>query len=282
MFAWIQGFVWAPEYMFMPLRLLFPCVILLLWLLAALGASILPLQANKVMLDNILSLPSATSPLGYDDLGRPIVDRLIAGARTSLLVAFSVVSITLITGVAIGMAAAWLGGWCDRVLVFVIDVFMAFPGVLLAIAFSSLMGPGVTNVVIALSIVGWVGFARLTRAQVLSVKERDHVLASRALGLGGFSLVCRHVLPLIVAPLIIETTFAVAATVIAEAGLSFLGLGVQPPAPSWGSMIRDGARFMLVAPHMVLAPAVVIFLVVLSINLCGDLLRDRLDVKAGV
>jgi len=163
--------------------------------------------------------------------------------------------------------------------VLVIDIFIAFPGILLAIALAGLLGPGITNAVIALSVVGWVGFARLARAQTLTVKHREHVDAARVLGTGILRIAFRHLLPLISAPLIIEATFAIAGTVIAEASLSFLGLGVQPPDASWGSMIRDGTRYMLVAPHMVLAPGLAIFLVVLSINLLGDRLRDKMDVR---
>jgi len=176
--------------------------------------------------------------------------------------------------------AAWFGGWWDKATVLVIDIFIAFPGILLAIALSGLMGPGIMNAVVALSVVGWVGFARLARAQTLTVKHREHVTAAQALGTDTVSIAIHHILPLIMAPLVIEATFAIAGTVIAEAGLSFLGLGVQAPDPSWGSMIRDGARFMLVAPHMVLAPGMAILLVVLSINLLGDSLRDKMDVRS--
>ena len=183
-------------------------------------------------------------------------------------------------GTLIGIFAAWFGGWWDTVTVLVIDIFMAFPGILLAIALAGLLGPGVMNAVIALSVVGWVGFARLSRAQALTIKQREHVNAARALGTGTAGITMRHLLPLGAAPLIIEATFAIAGTVIAEASLSFLGLGVQAPHASWGSMIRDGTRYMLVAPHMVLAPGLAIFLVVLSINLLGDRLRDKMDVRS--
>jgi peptide/nickel transport system permease protein len=141
------------------------------------------------------------------------------------------------------------------------------------------MGPGLDNLVIALSVVGWVGFARLARAQTLSLKQRDHVAAAVALGTGQAVILWRHLLPLIAAPLIVEATFGIAGMVIAEAGLSFLGLGIQPPAASWGSMIRDGTGYMLMAPHMVLAPGLAILLVVFSLNLLGDRLRDRLDIR---
>jgi peptide/nickel transport system permease protein len=142
-----------------------------------------------------------------------------------------------------------------------------------------LLGPGIDNVVIALTTVGWVGYARLSRAQVLSLKHREHVQAAEALGNSKWRIIRKHLLPLMAAPLIIEATFGIAAVVIAEAGLSFLGLGVQPPQASWGAMIRDGTRYMLVAPHMVLAPGVALFAVVLSVNLLGDRLRDKLDIR---
>jgi peptide/nickel transport system permease protein len=159
------------------------------------------------------------------------------------------------------------------------DVFLAFPGLLLAIALAGLLGPGIGNLVLALALVGWVGFARLARSQVLSLKRREHVTAARALGTRSARVLLRHLLPLISAPLIVEASFAVAAVVVAESGLSFLGLGVQPPDASWGSMIRDGVRYMLVAPHLVLAPGAALFTVVLSVNLWGDRLRDHLDVR---
>jgi peptide/nickel transport system permease protein len=165
------------------------------------------------------------------------------------------------------------------VVVQIIDIFLAFPGILLAIALAGIMGPGIENVVIALSTVGWVGYARLTRAQVLSVKQREHIQAAVALGSSSRTIFYKHLLPLILAPIIIDASFGIAGIVIAEAGLSFLGLGVQPPEASWGSMIRDGARYLLVAPHMVLVPGIALMLVVLAVNLMGDRLRDYFDVR---
>ncbi len=254
--------------------------ILLFWMLLSIIGPLLPLSPNHIDLQHILSAPSTESLLGDDELGRPVLDRLIVGARTSFLVALWVVLISSCFGTMIGAFAAYTGGLADLLLVRVIDIFLAFPGILLAIALAGVMGPGIDNVIIALSIVGWVGYARLARAQVLSLKHRDHILAAIALGQSTVPIIRRHLLPLISAPLIIEATFGVAGIVIAEAGLSFLGLGVQPPTASWGSMIRDGARYMLVAPHLVLAPGVCIMLVVLSINLLGDGMRDRLDVTS--
>jgi peptide/nickel transport system permease protein len=256
-----------------------PLLIVAAWALLALAGPVLPLQPEAIELARILEGPSRDAWLGHDDLGRPIWDRLVMGARTSFIVAFWVVSISAVLGALIGSFSGYIGGIWDRITVHVIDVFLAFPGILLAIALAGVLGPGIDNVVIALVSVGWVGFARLARAQVLSLKHRDHVAAAVALGAGRVRIVTRHLLPLISAPLIVEATFGIAAAVIAEAGLSFLGLGVQPPQASWGSMIRDGVRYMLVAPHFVIAPGIALMLVVLSVNLLGDRLRDRLDIR---
>jgi peptide/nickel transport system permease protein len=256
-----------------------PAFILFAWIVLALFAPILPLYPDHIALDKILLTPEWSQWLGYDDLGRSISARLIMGARTSLSVAIVVVTISFLLGTFLGLMGAWLGGIWDKCLVMIIDLFIAFPGILLAIALAGLLEPGLMNAVIALSIVSWVGFARLARVQTLTIKNRDHVNAAHALGTPDFIIAMKHVLPLIMAPLIVEATFAFAGVVIAEAGLSFLGLGVQPPAASWGSMIRDGTRYMLVAPHMVLAPGFAILSLVLCINLLGDTLRDKMDIK---
>ena len=262
----------------------FALAMLLSWALLALAGPLLPLHPGDIDLSAILQRPGpeqgVTGLLGFDDLGRPVWDRLVMGARTSFLVAVSVVSLSLSLGAAVGAVAGYAGGVWDHVMVGIIDVFLAFPGILLAIALAGIMGPGIDNVVIALCVVGWVGFARLTRAQVLTLKQRDHVTAARAMGVPGWRVVSRHLLPLAAAPLIVEASFGIASVVVAEAGLSFLGLGVQPPAASWGSMIRDGTRYMLVAPFLVLAPGIALMLVVLAANLAGDWLRDHLDVRS--
>jgi peptide/nickel transport system permease protein len=261
------------------LAVLLPVALLTLWAVLSIGAHLLPLQPDVIQLQQILAVPGDGALLGYDDLGRDILDRMIVGARTSFLVSVWVVSLSLLMGTLLGTATAYHGGWWDRSAVWVVDVFLAFPGILLAIALAGLLGPGISNVVIALTAVGWVGYARLSRAQVLSLKHREHVQAAEALGNSKWRIIRKHLLPLMAAPLIVEATFGIAAVVIAEAGLSFLGLGVQPPEASWGAMIRDGTRYMLVAPHMVLAPGVALFAVVLSVNLLGDRLRDRLDIR---
>jgi peptide/nickel transport system permease protein len=251
-------------------------VIVAAWAGAAILEAALPLAPYDVALDSMLQGPSREFWLGTDELGRPVLDRLIAGARLSFVVAASVVAVSALAGTLLGATAAYIGGRFDAVLSRVVDVFLAFPGILLAIALSAVLGPGTGNLVIALSLAGWVGYARLARAQVLSLKQRDHVSAAVALGAGRWRIVTRHLIPLIIAPLLVEATFGIAAVIVAEAGLSFLGLGAQPPTASWGSMIREGSRYMLVAPHLVMVPGIAIMLVVLAVNLGGDRLQDRL------
>jgi len=257
-------------------------IILFLWAVLAVGGGFLPLTPDLIQLDKILQTPDSSAWLGYDDLGRPILDRVIMGSQTSFLVALWVVTISLVVGTIVGTFSAYVGGWVDHAMVRIIDVLLAFPGILLAIALAGILGPGIDNVIIALSVVGWVGFARLSRAQVLSLKHREHVVAAVALGAGRTRIVFVHLLPMIAAPLIVEATFAIAGVVISEAGLSYLGLGVQPPDASWGGMIRDGTRYMLVAPHMVLVPGLALMAIVLAVNLLGDQLRDWIDVKTRV
>ena len=249
--------------------------VLLVWLLIAAGASLWPPPANRVSLPGILAPPGSEAWLGRDDLGRSVLARLAAGASISLIVAAVVVGATALFGTVLGLAAGWLGGWVDMLVLRVTDLFLAFPGILLALALAGVLGPGISNVMIALTVVGWVGFARLARAQTLTVKQREHVQVAHALGVRPLLIVLRHVLPLIAGPLIVEASFACAAVIVAEAGLSFLGLGVQPPTPSWGSMIRDGARYLLVAPHLVLVPGLALASLVVAINLLGDALRDH-------
>lgn len=261
------------------LRRRIPALALLLWALLALLGPLLPLAPDQVHLPHILGAPGTGAWLGYDDLGRSVWARLTVGARTSFVVAVAVTVLSLIAGTLVGTLSAWLGGVWDHVIVRVMDIVLAFPGMLLAIALAGILGPGIDNVVIALAAVGWVGYARLARAQTLSLKHREHIEAALALGTRLPRILLRHLIPLLAAPLIVEATFGVAGAVIAEAGLSFLGLGVQPPGASWGSMIRDGTRYMLVAPHLVLVPSIALLLVVLSVNLLGDRLRDRLDVR---
>lgn len=263
----------------MSLRIAIPGFILASWLLLSLAGSIVTLAPDTIVLPNILKPPDAFTWLGYDELGRAISDRLIMGARLSSKVAFLVTISTALVGTSIGIVAGWWGGSGDFLISRFIDIFLAFPGMLLAIALAGVLGPGIENVILALTATGWVGFARLARAQTLSIKHREHILAAKGIGVPTMDILLRHILPLILAPLLVEVTFSIANAVLAEAGLSFLGIGVQPPTASWGSMIRDGTRYLLVAPHLVIAPGCALFLIVLSINLIGDSLRNRFDIK---
>lgn len=256
-----------------------PATVLLFWLIVAVAAPWLGFQPDAIDLDRILAVPSLQSWLGNDDLGRDIFARLVAGAEVSLTVAMLVTGATMTFGTALGLIAGYYGGWVDRVLMHVTDVFLAFPGILLAIAFAAVLGPGLNNLILALCLTSWVGYARLTRAQALSLRGRQHVLAAQVLGATTPRILFRHMLPLLMAPLLVEATFSIASLIVAEASLSFLGLGIQPPHASWGSMLRDGVRYLLVAPHYVLAVGVSLMSLVLAVNVLGDTLRDILDVK---
>lgn len=256
-----------------------PHAIVTLWILMAVAASFIGETASEVNLTKFLVSPNADAFLGTDELGRPVLHRLLLGAQTSFLVAIGVVFFSSIIGTTIGIYSAYVGGWTDKILLKIIDVFLAFPGLLLAIALAAVLGPGIENVVFALVTVGWVSYARLARAQTLSLRHREHILAAKAFAIPTHLILRRHLLPLILAPLGVEATFGIAGAVISEAGLSFLGLGVQAPDTSWGSMIREGTRYLLVAPHLVLAPGIGLMLVVLAVNLLGDQWRDHLDVK---
>lgn len=258
---------------------LWPQIVLLFWLATAVVAPWLGFQPDAIDLSHILDAPSSAAVLGTDDLGRDILARLIAGAGISLTVAGLVTLATLTFGTALGLIAGYYGGWIDRLLMHVTDVFLAFPGILLAIAFAAVLGPGVNNLILALCLTSWVGYARLTRAQALSLRGRQHVLAAQVLGASTPRILFRHMLPLLAAPLLVEATFSIASLIIAEASLSFLGLGIQPPHASWGSMLRDGVRYLLVAPHYVLTAGMSLMSLVLAVNVLGDTLRDNLDVR---
>lgn len=237
-------------------------------------------DALSLNLDQLLTPPSAMHWLGTDELGRDILQRLSAGVGLSLRVGIVVVLVAGSIGITIGLISGYMGGWVDSILMRITDVFLAFPGILIAIAFAALAGPGIENVIMALALMGWVGFARLTRAQTLALANAEYVQAAQVSGVSHGRILFTYLLPNISAPLIIEAVFATAGAMIAEAGLSFLGIGVQPPEPSLGSMLREGARYMLVAPHAVLAPGLTLMGLVLLLNLLGDRLRDKMDVRA--
>jgi peptide/nickel transport system permease protein len=222
--------------------------------------------------------PSRAHWMGTDELGRDTLSRTLYGARVSLLVAVSVVCGCGLTGLIIGMVAGYAGGWFDRfVNLLLINAFLSFPGILLAIAFAAFLGPGISKVIMALVITGWAGYARLARAQVLKVKELEFILAARSLGGSHLRILVKHLLPNILQPVLIQATIGMAGAILAESTLSFLGLGVLAPVPSWGAMLNDARSHLFDAPHMVIFPALAVMIAVLSFNLLGDAWRDWLD-----
>jgi len=216
--------------------------------------------------------------MGTDELGRDILSRIIYGARVSMIVSASVVLGAGIVGLAIGALAGYFGGWFDRfVNIVLINAFLSFPGILLAIAFAAFLGPGLGKVILALVITGWAGYARLARAQVLKVKELEFILAARSLGASHLRILVSHLLPNILQPVLIQATIGMAGSILAESTLSFLGLGVLAPVPSWGAMLNDARSHLFDAPHLVIFPALAVMMAVLAFNLLGDAWRDWLD-----
>jgi peptide/nickel transport system permease protein len=255
-------------------------VIVILAVAAALAGPILwPYDSSAQELARRLEAPSLAHPLGLDELGRDILARLLQGARISLLVGIAVVSVSSTVGMLLGSLAGYYGGWVDDIISRVIDVLMAFPGILLAIALVAVLGPSLVNVVLALSIIGWVGYARLVRGQALRAREFEFVQAARASGAGPGRIVMRHILPTAIPAVIVQATLGMAGAIIAEAALSFLGLGVQPPTPSWGTMLDAGRSHLFDAPHLTIFPGLAIATLVLGFNFLGDGLRDRVDPK---
>src|SRR5512146_2664666 len=251
--------------------------------LAIFAPLIAPHDPAQINLPNRLAAPSAAHWFGTDELGRDIVSRIIFGARISMLVGGSVVAFSLLLGLIVGSIAGYYGGRVDRFInVMVMNAFLSFPGILLAIAFVAFLGPGIFNLILALSIGGWVGYARLVRGQVLAAREREFVEAARALGASDLRIVTRHILPNIIQPVIVQAAIGMAGAVLAEATMSFLGLGVPPPTASWGSMLNDGRAHLFDAPHLVLFPAAAVMLAVLSFNFIGDALRDYLDPRSRI
>ncbi len=237
-----------------------------------------PYNPASIDLMHRLQGPSLAHWAGTDELGRDTLARLIYGARISLAVSVTVVSVSLALGLSIGGLAGYLGGWVDTALTtFAMNTFQALPGILLAIAFAAFLGSGFTNLVLALAIGGWAGYARLVRAQVMAVRDREYVDAARALGANGLRIFFRHILPNIVQPILVQAAIGMASVILAEATLSFLGLGIPAPAPSWGSMLNDARLHLFDSPHLVLFPAAAVAGAVLGFNFLGDALRDQLD-----
>jgi peptide/nickel transport system permease protein len=225
-----------------------------------------------------LAPPSAAHWMGTDELGRDVYARIVYGTRVSMLVSVSVVFGAGLIGLAIGALSGYFGGWFDRLTnVVLINAFLSFPGILLAIAFAAFLGPSIRNVILALVITGWAGYARLARAQVLQAKQLEYVLAARSLGASHSRILVRHLLPNILQPVLVLATVGMAGAILAESTLSFLGVGVLAPMPSWGAMLNDARGHLFDAPHLVVFPALAVMTAVLAFNLLGDALRDWLD-----
>lgn len=259
-------------------------VLVAIFVICALFAPwIAPQDPARIDLPTRLTGPSSTHWCGTDELGRDILSRLIYGSRISMLVGSCVVAASLALGLIVGSIAGYYGGRIDRfVNVVVMNAFLSFPGILLAIAFVAFRGPGIFNLVLALSLGGWVGYARLVRAQVLAAREREFVEAARSLGASDLRVIARHILPNIIQPIIVQAAIGMAGAILAEATMSFLGLGVPPPTASWGTMLNDGRAHLFDAPHLVIFPAMAVMLAVLSFNFIGDALRDFLDPRSRI
>ena len=256
-------------------------VVVLLLIVAAFAPLLAPFDPGAQALDSGLSGPSRSHWLGQDRLGRDLLSRLLHGARISVAVGLGTVSLSLAIGLLVGSASGFFGGKVDHLFMRLADVLLAFPGILLAIAITSVLGPSLRNVLIALSALGWVGYARLIRGQILKVREMEFVQSARAVGTPPARLLRVHILPNAISPVIVEATFGIARAIVAEAGLSFLGLGVAPPTPSWGAMISEGRHFLFVAPHLTTIPGVAIMVTVMAFNFLGDGIRDAMDVREG-
>ena len=254
-------------------------IVILAIVAALIGPLVWPYDSSAQELARRLEAPSVAHPLGLDELGRDILARLLQGARISLMVGIAVVSVSSTVGMLFGSIAGYFGGPVDDVISRVIDILMAFPGILLAIALVAVLGPSLVNVVLALSVIGWVGYARLVRGQALRAREFEFVQAARASGASAARIVLRHVLPTAIPAVVVQATLGMAGAIIAEAALSFLGLGVQPPTPSWGTMLDAGRAHLFDAPHLTIFPGLAIATLVLGFNFLGDGLRDRVDPK---
>jgi peptide/nickel transport system permease protein len=250
-------------------------------LAALIGPAIAPYSPGEQLLELRLQPPDLRleggHPLGLDELGRDVLSRLLFGARVSLAVGIAVVVLAGALGTLIGALSGYAGGAVDALLMRLTDVVLAFPGILLAIALVAVLGPALSHVVVALAVIGWVGYARLVRGQVLKLREEEFVLAARAAGMPARRIVARHVLPNVLPLLVVQATLGMAGAVLAEAGLSFLGLGQPPPGASWGAMVNAGRAHLLDAPHVALFPGLAIVWTVLGLNFLGDGLVDLLD-----
>jgi peptide/nickel transport system permease protein len=256
----------------------FGIVVLLIFIMIAIFAPLIaPYNPYDNDVANALMQPSKAHWLGTDALGRDTLSRVIYGARTSLMIGLSVVAISTLIGIILGVVAGYYGGWVYTIIMRLIDAYMAFPMIILALVVATALGGGMKNVIVALSVAMMPGYARLMCGQALSIKENDYITAERSIGAKNLRIMIRHILPNCMSPLIVMVTMMLGAVILAEAGLSFLGVGITPPTAAWGSMVNDGRPYLLSQPALSFAPGIAIMLVVYAFNMVGDGLRDALD-----
>ncbi len=245
--------------------------------IAVFAPYIVPHDPLELNLEERLLSPTVDHPMGTDNLGRDVLSRVIYGTRVSLSMSVAVVTVVMVLGITIGTAAGYFGGLVDDVIMRVVDVLLAFPSIILALVIAGLLGPSLTNVMIALGAIWWVSYSRIVRGSVLSIKEKEFVEAARAMGCSDVYIVRRHILPNVLSPVIVLATLDMGHIILSIAALSFLGLGAQPPVPEWGTMLNEGRPFMETAPHLMIFPGLMIMITVLAFNFLGDGLRDALD-----
>lgn len=263
-------------------RLSFTGLIIIIIIVGAglLAPWLAPHDPTHVDLNLRLESPGGDYPLGTDHLGRCVLSRVLYGTAVSLKTSFLVLGMIMTVGIFVGTVSGYLGGMVDSIMVSVMDVVLAFPGLVLALAIAGMLGPSLTNVMIAIAAVHWVGYARIIRGMVISIKEKEFVTAARASGSNGLQIVVRHILPNVLSPIIVLATLDMGSIILTISGLSFLGLGAQPPNPEWGAMLNDGRAYMQVAPWLMYFPGLAIFSAVLAFNLMGDGLRDLFDPRS--
>ena len=252
-------------------------IVVIAALMAILAGVIVPYNPTQAVLGAVLEAPSVAHPMGTDDLGRDVLSRVIAGARASLAAGVVATGIGLTVGSVLGLVSGYFLGLVDTVIMRVMDAMLAFPGLVLALAITAALGPSLINAMIAIGVVSVPHFARLARGQVLLLRRTDYVEAARALGVSDRRIMARHVAPNMLTPIIVQASLSIAFAILTEASLSFLGLGVQPPTPSWGFMLNQGRDYLGQAPWLAVFPGIAIFLVVMAFNLLGDAIRDALD-----
>jgi peptide/nickel transport system permease protein len=257
------------------------CVLLVIFIIALLAPVISPYDRDEVNLFNIEGEPSEEHILGTDELGRDVLTRLMWGSRVSLSVGFIATGIQLMIGVTLGAMAGYYGGWVDNVIMRIVDIIMCFPYFIIAISIAAILGPSLFNLILIIGILNWTKIARIVRAEILALKEREFIEAARALGLNSFEIIIKHLIPNILAPVTVYATLAVAQGILMEAALSFLGMGVKQPQPSWGNMLAaaQSIRVLNYEWWLWVPPGILVFLTVISINFLGDGLRDALDPK---